>query len=106
MSNSQTTERQPFNPSNPFDAMAETIRREVCNIGLRALSTTIYRELDGHKQLECFLAGAMSGLISVAFAHIEPQGRDMIMNYIKECLPIARRIVDEIETGGRAERGG
>ena len=92
-----TEERQPFDPSDPFDAMAESFRRQICEMGLQALSTAIYRDLEGYKQIECFIAGCLSGLVSVAFSHIKPDGRDVMMKYIKECLPLARQIVEEIE---------
>lgn len=91
-----TEQRAPFDPSDPFDACAEMIRREISSVGLRALETTIYRELDATKQIECFLAGALPGVIGVVFSHVKPEGHDKIMEYITACLPIAREITDSI----------
>lgn len=89
-------ERKPFNPDDPFDAMAETIRRDISDVGLRALATTIYRDLPTEKQIECFAAGALSGVVGVLFSHVKPQGHNAIIEYLTACLPLAREIVDDI----------
>ena len=92
----RTDEREPFNPSDPTDAMSEMFRRQVTDMALDAYKVTLYRELNTTQQLECFLAGALTGVIGVALASIKAQGGDVMMEYIAECLPIARQMAESI----------
>ena len=89
-------ERAPFDPADPTDAMSEMFRREVTNIALKAYGVTLSRELTPQQQLECFLAGALTGVVGVCLASVKTEGADAIMDYIKECLPVARLIAESI----------
>lgn len=86
-----------FDPSDPFDAMTERFRREVLTLALDAGRTTIYREMTPQQQMESFIAGVLTGLVSVAFGSIHPSGRDSAMSYIAECLPMARFFAEAVE---------
>ena len=88
--------RLPFDPTDPFDVMCEQFRTLVVDMVLEAGKTTIYRDLGPQKQLECFLSGVLVGAIGVAFASVERQGREVMMEYLTACLPIARQIAEEI----------
>lgn len=90
------TERLPFDASDPMDAMAETFRRQVMAIALNAYKIAIYRDLNPQQQLECFLAGALTGVISVALSSINTDGADAMMEYIATCLPICREQAEGI----------
>ena len=87
-------DQAPFDPGEPFDAMAESFRRQVAGMALEALRTAVYRELTPIQQIECFMAGVVTGLIGVCFASIEPAGRDEMMVAIREYLPQARHNVE------------
>lgn len=90
-------EPAPFDPSDPFDAMSEMFRTQVTELALKAYKITIYRDMTSVQQLECFIAGALTGLIGVSFASIRPEGRDEMMKYIAGCLPIARLFAENIK---------
>ena len=89
----------PFDPGDPFDAMSESFRRQISEMILRALDTTIYREMENPKQLECFVVGVVTGLIGVCFAHIKPESRDVMMRAIEIYLPQARLNVERMING-------
>lgn len=80
----------PWKPDDPFNAMAESFRLQVLNMFLDAEKATIYRDLGPMKQVECFMAGTMTALIGVCFAHIRPAGRNEMMKMIRKYLPQAR----------------
>lgn len=90
--------KDPFDPGNPFDAVTETFRIAVGNSVLAAMKTTIYRELDPKDQIGSIIIGTLVGLVGATFAHLhnEKEGRDYIMAYIAECLPIAREYAEAI----------
>jgi hypothetical protein len=94
--NTYSTLRDPFNPTDPMDAMSEMFRREVTEIAIRAYGVTLYREMDTGQQFQCFLAGALTGLVGVCLASGKTEGADAIMEYIAECLTYAREKAEEI----------
>lgn len=94
--NTYSTLRDPFNPTDPMDAMSEMFRREVTEIALRAYGVTLYREMDTGQQFQCFIAGALTGLVGVCLASGKSEGADAIMEYLAECLPYAREKAEEI----------
>ena len=89
-------QQKPFDPGEPFDAMAENFRIQMANMALTASEAAIYRDLDGIRQIECFVAGVLTGLVGVCFSQIEPTkiGRDQIMRVIEHYLPHAREQVE------------
>jgi hypothetical protein len=89
-------ERQPFDPSDPTDAMSEMFRLQVTDIALAAYKITTYRELNTQEQLECFLAGAMTGVIGVALASISTAGADAMMKAIVDIIPQCREMAENI----------
>lgn len=91
-----TEQRQPFQPDDPADAMSEHFRRQTADMALAAYKITLYRELNPQQQLECFLAGTLTGIIGVCLASIKTEGADAMMKYIGECLPIARQMAESI----------
>lgn len=88
--------RAPFDPSDPFDAMAEMFRTQITDLVLKAYSITIFRDLSAQRQIECVVAGVLTGLVGCSFASIRPEGRDAMMDYIAECLPTARMFAESI----------
>lgn len=94
------TDRAPFDPADPFDAMAERFRREVSQLALDALKTTIYREMSSIDQVRAFSAGVLTGLVGVCFSHLHPDGRDAIMEFLARSLPLARQVAEEIKQHG------
>lgn len=98
-------ERAPFDPSDPFDAMAEMFRRQICDLAINAEKITIYRDMKPERQLECFLSGAMVGIVGICFASVRPEGKDAIMEYLAGCLPPARILAEAIVTAKDSAHG-
>jgi hypothetical protein len=96
--NTYSTLRAPFDPVDPMDAMSEMFRRQVTDIALQAYKIAMYRDLNPQQQLECFLAGAMTGIVGVALASIKTEGADAMMEYLFECLPNAREMAESIRS--------
>lgn len=96
--------RAPFDPGDPFDAMAESIRRQVCDIALGMLNVGVYRDLTPGRQIECLIAGLLTGTIGALFAQIDPihsdEGRAELMRAIEAYLPQARQQAEEIIDNG------
>lgn len=93
---SDAAELQPFDPGDESDAMAEFFRIQVTQLAIGADKITIYRDLNPQRQLECFIAGALTGLVGVAFASIKTEGNDAMMEYIASVLPFARLQAESI----------
>lgn len=87
---------QPFDPGDESDAVAELFRIQVIQMALDADKVTLYRDLSPQRQLECFIAGALTGLVGVAFASIKTEGNDAMMEYIVSVLPFARLQAENI----------
>lgn len=92
----QNSAPQTFDPGDPSDAMAEFFRIQVTQLAIDADKITIYRDLNPQRQLECFIAGALTGLVGVAFASIKTEGNDAMMEYITSVLPFARLQAENI----------
>jgi hypothetical protein len=91
---------KPFDPSDPEDAMSEMFRLQVTDMALAAYKVAIYRDLDTQQQLECFVAGALTGVVGVCLASIRSEGADAMVEYLGQCLPIARKMAESIQDGG------
>lgn len=88
-----------FDPTSPFDSQCERLRREVLQIVIDSQKVTLYREMSQQAQLECLVAGLLTGLIGAAFASIQQSddARDCIIEYIRDCMPVARRFADAMQ---------
>ncbi|WP_099864699.1 hypothetical protein [Pararhizobium haloflavum] len=86
----------PFDPGDDFDAMAERFRLEIANMAIRARSSAVFRGLTQVQQVQCLMAGIMTGLVGTCFAYIEPDGRDAMIEAIADYLPHARMNAEEI----------
>jgi hypothetical protein len=80
-----------------MEAMAELFRKQVTEIALAAYKITIYRDMNTHQQLECFIAGALTGLVGVCLASIQTGGSESIIDYLAECLPYAHEMAESIK---------
>lgn len=71
--------------------MCENFRMQVVNMVIKADRIAIYRDLNAQRQLECFIAGTLTGLIGAAMGHVRPEGYEHIVKYIGECIPMAAK---------------
>lgn len=88
--------REPFDPADPFDAMAESFRLQVCDMVIDAQKVAIFKELSWDQQIQAITAGVMTGLVGVLFAHVNAGGRDGIMEMLEKFLPMARQNAEDI----------
>jgi hypothetical protein len=88
--------RTPFDPADPFDSQCERLRREVIQLAIDSAKVTLYREMPPQRQLECLIAGVLTGLIGSAFASITQtdDARNCVVDYIASCIPVARQFAD------------
>ena len=96
-----TQPMREFDPSNPYDAMCETFRRQITEMVIAANRTTIYRDMSPNDQLGAFMSGGLCGIIGVAFSSVHPQAHDTIMQCIVDALPLARKQVEDIIANGK-----
>ena len=86
----------PFDANDPYNRLADDLRKQVAEIASKAVRTKDYKSLSPTSQVECLMAGLTVGLIGVCFAHIENAGRDTMMDLIAEYLPQAREQAEGI----------
>lgn len=86
-----------FQPDLPSDAIAESFRRQIIDMMLEAGKIAIFRDMQPHDQLGAFMAGTLTGLIGVMFVYVDRQGRDGVIEAIREYLPQARDQAESIE---------
>jgi hypothetical protein len=84
------TEFAPFDHEDPADIVADMFRMRTVELMIEADKITLYRELSSQRQIECFTAGVLTGLIGALFACSKPEGKDALFQYVHECLPFAR----------------
>jgi hypothetical protein len=82
--------RELFDPSEPFDAMAEMFRRRLVEMVQEAQKIAIYREMAPQDQLLAMTGGILVGLVGVAFCSFSKEGRDPFIDGIVKYLPEAR----------------
>lgn len=87
---------EPFDPEDPFNVMAEHLRRQIHHIAIHADKFAIFRDMPLEKRLEVLICGVVTGLLTVSFCHVSPDGRDDIMTFIETYLPQARAQADGI----------
>jgi len=98
------SETSPFDPTDPFNSQCERLRREVIQLVIDSEKVTLYREMDSKRQLECLVAGLMTGLIGAAFASVAPtaDAQDYVTEYIASCIPVARQFAEAMDPRGKA----
>ncbi|MBW8285868.1 MAG: hypothetical protein K0M55_19945 [Rhizobium sp.] len=85
-----------FNATDMLDVTAEQLRVAICVSALSVIESQTYRKLQPEQQVEAIVTGCMAGLFSVAFACIDPAGRDDMTAFIKAYTDQARAIVESL----------
>lgn len=85
-----------FNATDMLDVTAEQLRVAICVSASGVIESSTYRKLRPEQQVEAIVTGCMAGLFSVAFACIDPEGRDAMTAFIKDYIDQARAIVESI----------
>lgn len=94
-----------FDPGEPYDAMCESFRLQVAEMVLEAGRVAIYRDMTWDQQLGSFMAGTLTGLIGVCFAHIREEGRDEMIQGIIDAIPFARQQAEGVFENAEASEG-
>jgi len=92
--------RNAFDAADPFDATADAMRTGMCDAALTVIQSPSYLRLSPEKQVEAVICGMVTGVLSVAFSCIEPEGRDDITAFIKSYIDQARVQVESIQFSG------
>lgn len=88
--------RGEFDPGDPYDAMCENFRIQVAEMASKAQRIAIYRDMPPERQLSAFMAGVLTGMIGVCFVSIRDEGREVMMEGIKQAMPFARQQAEDI----------
>ena len=85
--------RAPFNPAEPFDALANLAKREVAHAGVLITQRPEYKaaEADGADVGEAVMAGAMTAVCGIVMSHFEEtdEAHAAILAAMAEYLPQA-----------------
>ena len=95
--------REPFDAGDPFDAMAESIRRAVADVVIEHKWLGIFNSLPPGRQLEAILAGSMTAILGIALIYVEPESRDEIENVVRDFVSAARENAEEMAERALAE---
>lgn len=87
---------EPFDASDPFDAMADSIRRATTYAVSEHLSLALFKELGPARQLQAILVGSMTAILGVALIYVEKDGRDEIEQVIRDFVSAARANAEEM----------
>jgi hypothetical protein len=79
-----------------WQAMEQTFRKQVIGMASDALKVTIYRDLSKSEQIECLMAGMMTGLMCSCLAAVKPETYQIIEEYMARCVPVARANAEEL----------
>lgn len=88
--------RKRFDPSAPFDACAESLRKQICDIGIEMLDKPEFQGLSAEDQLKCLMAGLMTGCVGVMLAFVDHDSHDEFIAVLAAFVPVARKMADEI----------
>ncbi|WP_065755246.1 hypothetical protein [Bradyrhizobium paxllaeri] len=90
-------ERLPIEArSVEWQAMEENFRKQVIRMSSIALRTTIFRELPKSEQIECLIAGVMTGLMCSCLATVKPETYQIVEDYMARCVAVARTNAEEL----------
>jgi len=93
--------RESFDASDPFDSMAESIRRATVDVILSHMKIALFRDLPPAQQLQAFVAGTMTAVLGCSFVYVTPDGRDaveeMVTGFVRDARLNAEAIADDAE---------
>lgn len=93
--------REQFDPSDPAEQMADSIRKGIAEMFVQVSSRKGFRDLSSIDQVQAFMGGAMTAIVGVCFAHIDRAGRDAMVEALRDYLPAAREQAEAIIANGQ-----
>lgn len=81
---------EPFDGEDPLNIVADRLRQRVAEITGEMIRSADYKRLNPVEQIEAVMAGLVTGVVGVLFAHIQESGRDALMAAMVDYLPHAR----------------
>ncbi len=94
------SDRAAFDPTDPFDAMAEAIRNDVCEVAMSLDSRPGWRNLPEDQRIACLMAGLMTGTVGVLICFIKPENRDEFAKVLADYVPDAYALACSILENG------
>jgi hypothetical protein len=82
-----------------FAAIADLADREVMNVGKQIFESREQWDADPNTFLQALLAGMLTGIVGIGFSLTAIEGRDSVMEYLREYLELARQDVEDGESG-------
>ena len=85
------SEAEPFDPRNPYDALADVAHRLIAELGPSLVNTEQFRALADNPsdQYEALLLGMMTGLVGIMMAPIDPQHHREVIADLYAAIPVA-----------------
>ena len=83
--------------SDEFNVIANHFRNSAFDMFEKAQGITLFRELSSQLQVESFVAGVFSGVVTVCFAAIDDERRGNMMSSLVDCLMASRAVVEGCE---------
>jgi hypothetical protein len=90
------SEREPFDPADPKDAMCEMFRRIAIDNFTDARSVTLFREMTLADQLKCFMTGSLVGLLCIGLGAVKRRDAGAMMSSVESGLPACREMAESI----------
>ena len=94
-------EMRPFDPGEPFDAMADSFRTQVAKMAIEASDAAIFRDLTPVEQVQCLMAGVLTGLAGVCFSYVSEDGREAIAGAMRDTIDFAAANAAHIIENGK-----
>lgn len=84
-------DRRPFDPQNPYDALADLARVRMAYLGAELMGDHRYHtmEADQNAQFEALLIGILTGVAGIAMSHIRPEAHAEVRAALLTLIPFA-----------------
>lgn len=86
--------------TDDFEAIAEHAHQEVFELGKRIFESRQQWKAGPDVFLDAIMAGMLTGIVNVGFVLTHPEGRDALMDYLRDYLDVARGNVEDGDEGG------
>lgn len=84
-------DRRPFDPQNPYDALADLARVQIAYYGSEVMSAPQYVRMaaDPNGQFEALLIGLLTGVAGIAMSNIRPEAHAEVRSALLALIPDA-----------------
>jgi len=82
-------EFEPYDVDDPFNVLADRLRRDVAAVVLKMQDTPAYRRMTATQQIEVVVAGLTTAVVGCGYAMIRDDCRPALIDAIRNYLPLA-----------------